>query len=201
MEKTQIAPDELFKAIWKMKVHFLRAKFYKWRNQRVYFVAEDDSFPWKVLEYALKDPAHLPQDVIIVNAIYTGQIWRNPGTWGRTRATIMEFRDIIFEWVSREGKVCQMTPFNDNRKKNKKRGFVFKMEEVLAGGLSLKKMRAGFNVLDRSLAGAPSAEEECANGVTPSRCGMVPCSKRTPAPRSSLSLELEKWEKNQKRRK
>lgn len=180
MEQKPLVPKEYFERIWKMKVHFLRAKFYKWRNQRVYFVAGEDTFPWKVLEKEIKDPDHLPRDVIVVNAIYTGQMWRKPGRgyFGepQERYTIMEFRDVLCEWVNRKGEHCVMTILGQTRRKNKNFTWAFEVEEVLAGGLTLKRIRAGFASLGRSSAGGSLHKQE------------------PPVPRSPLATALEAWE-------
>lgn len=173
-------PKKYFERIWEMKVHYLRAKFYKWHDQRVYFIAGEDTFPWRVLEDKIKDPDHLPQGPIIVNAIYTGQMWRRPGGyyWGEShdRYTIMEFRDVLFEWVNRKDESCSMTCLSHPRKMNKKFNWGFEVEEVLAGGLTLKRMRAGYAYSGRTLAGGSLLKKE------------------PPVPRSTLVAELEKWE-------
>ncbi len=185
MKDQPLVPKELFDGIWKMKIHFLRAKFAKWRNQRVYFVAEEGSFPWKILEEEIKDPNHLPKDILVVNAIYTGQMWRKPGRGyfgeSQERYTIMVFRDVLCEWINRKGERCTMTILNHTRRKNKKFTWAFDVAEVLAGGLTLKRIRAGFASSGRSSAEGSLQKKE------PS------------APRSTFALELEKWEKQTSR--
>jgi len=179
MIEQPIVPKELFEHIWKMKIHFLRAKFRKWKNQRLYFVAGEDSFPWKVLEKEIKDPDHLPQDIIIVNAIYAGEMYRRPGGyyWGESqeRYTLMVFRDVLFEWLNRKNEKCEMTVFGQSRKRNKRFRWPFELEEVLTGGLTLKKMRVGTADLGRSLAKGSLQKKEPL------------------VPRSPLTPVLEKW--------
>lgn len=192
-------PKKYFDRIWKMKVHYLRAKFRKWKDQRVYFVAGKDSFPWKVLGEEIKDPDHLPRDVIVVNAIYTGEMWRRPGGhyWGEyhERHTVMGFRDVLYEWVNRKGEKCSMTVLNHTRKRNKNFRWIFEVEEVLAGGLTLKRMRAGLNYSGRSSAGGAKATGHHDNGGEVEVSGSsVPCPKRTPAPRSVFADDLKEWE-------
>lgn len=174
-------PKDFFERLWKINVYLLRAKFKKWINQRCYFIAAEDSFPWRVLEAEIKDPDHLPKDHLIVNAIYTGVIWRRPerGWFGEAqqRYTVLEFRDVLYEWTNRKDEQCQMTCLSETRNKNKKRTWSFTIEEVFTGGLTLKKMRTGFDSTGGSLAeGSPLKQE-------PS------------VPRSQLAVALEDWEK------
>lgn len=192
-------PKEFFDRIWEMKVHFLRAKFAKWKDQRVYFKAEEGSLPWRILEKYVKDPDHLPQGPIIVNAIYDGQIYRRPEGyfWGEhhDRHTVMGFRDVLYEWVNRKGERCTMMSVSTQNRHNNKRFVNFHdIEEVLTGGLSLKRMRAGIVNSGWSLAGGAKATGHHDNGGEVEVSGsVVPCPKRTPAPRSLLVSELEKW--------
>jgi len=158
-----LVPREFFERLWKVNVHLLRARFKRWKNQRCYFIAADDSFIWKVIEAETKDQNLLPKDYIVVNAIYAGHIWRKPKSFGgwegvHDRYTVLEFRDVIYSWVNRKGDACTATQssiFGHGRKHrdNKKRTWCFPIEEILSGGLTLKQIKAGLASVDRSLAG------------------------------------------------
>lgn len=152
-----LIPKDFFDRLWRINAHLLRAKFGRWKNQRCYFVAADDSFIWKVLEEHIKNPDDLPKDYIIVNAIFTGQIWRKPKGWGTPhRFTIMEFRGINYEWINRKGNRVTSTTaqiFGHSISTNRKREWGFTVEEVLSGGLTLKQITAGFASEGRSSAG------------------------------------------------
>lgn len=181
MKEQLPVPKDFFERLWHINVYLLRAKFKRWKNQRCYFVAAKDSFPWKMIEQH-NDFRQLPKNHIIVNAIFTGSIWRRPerGWFGekQTRYTLLEFRDVLFQWINQRGEYCQMTCFSQTRSRNKHRTWGFTIEEVFSGGLTLKKIKAGFASAGRSLAEGSLLKQE------PS------------APRSQLKSALENWEKN-----
>lgn len=148
MAGTELVSKDFFERIWEMKCGYIRARLYKWRNQRLSFAVRANSFPCKVIEDLVKDKQDLPSGHVVINGIFTGNVWRQPAhdEYGKQypKRTVMAFRDILMEWTAKNGVLCSMMACAiQHRKCNKHFCWSFNIEEVLEGGLKSKRKRAG----------------------------------------------------------